>query len=121
MHHSKEATRDLKSEAAEFHVVMQGKRSFLSTTPRKISSQGSFYRPHFKEGATIVPRNFWFVEFKVFPRPWHRRTTTTGRTDPRAEAEAKQPYKSIRFEASIEAGVPLRHAPFDRSRALRPS
>jgi hypothetical protein len=98
-----EAKKDLKTEATEFHVVQQGKRSFLSTTREKISSQRSFYQPHFKEGATIVPRSFWFVEFKVIPGLGMDISQPVVATDPRAQAEAKQPYKSIHFEAPIEA------------------
>jgi hypothetical protein len=98
-----EAKRDLKSETAEFHVVQQGKRSFLSTTRKRISSQRSFYQPHFKEGATLVPRNFWFVEFKYIPRLGMDVSQPWVATDPRAEAEAKPPYKGIHFEDSIEA------------------
>jgi hypothetical protein len=98
-----EAERELRSETAQFHVVQLGKRSFLSTTRKKISSQRSFYQPHFKEGATIVPRSFWFVEFKVIPGLAMDKSQPVVATDPRAEAEAKPPYKDIRFEASIEA------------------
>jgi len=98
-----EARRDLKSETTEFHVVQRGKRSFLSTTRRKTSSQRSFYQPHFKEGATLVPRSFWFVEFKVVPGLGVDLSQPLVATDPRAEAEAKQPYKGTHFEAAIEA------------------
>ena len=99
----KEANTDLKAEMTEFHVVQQGRRSFLSTSRRKISAQRSFYQPHFKEGATIVPRNFWFVEFKVIPGLGMDISQPVVATDPRAEAEAKQPYKGIHFDAAIEA------------------
>jgi hypothetical protein len=178
-----EAKRELKTEATEFHVVQQGKRSFLSTSRKKTSNQRSFYQPHFKEGATIVPRSFWFVEIKAalgpsvkfserlrrpalrkasgFPTnasllpapragwkaepsslreevfegagPSERRSLSAKQaaepqvvaetidprsdeparpctptelvvaTDPRAKAEAKQPYKDLSFEAPIEA------------------
>jgi len=98
-----EAKRDLKSEATEFHLVQQGKRTFLSTSRKKISSQRSFYQPHFKEGATIVPRSFWFVEFKVIPGLGMDVSQPLVATDPRAQAEAKQLYKDVRFEAPIEA------------------
>ena len=98
-----EAKRDLKTEATEFHVVQQGKRSFLSTSHKKISSQRSFYQPHFREGATIVPRSFWFVEFKAIPGLGMDLSQPVVATDPRAQAEAKQPYKGIHFEAPIEA------------------
>ena len=98
-----EAERDLKCESTEFHVVQQGKRTFLSTTRKRISSRRSFYQPFFKEGATIVPRSFWFVEFKVIPGLGMDISQPVVATDPRAQAEAKQPYKDVRFEAPIEA------------------
>jgi hypothetical protein len=98
-----EAKRDLKTEATEFHVIQQGKRTFLSTSRKKISGQRSFYQPHFKEGATLVPRNLWFVQFKVIPGLGMDVSQPLVATDPRAEAEAKQPYKGIHFEAPIEA------------------
>ncbi len=98
-----EAKANLKIERTEFHVVQQGKRSFLSTTRKKISPRRSFYQPYFKEGATIVPRNFWFVEFKADPRLGIDPVQPLVATDPRAEAEAKQPYKGTRFEGPIEA------------------
>lgn len=99
----KEARADLRIETAEFHVVQQGKRTFLSTAKKKISAQRSFYQPHFKEGATIVPRNFWFVAFKTLPGLGMDVSQPLAATDPRAEAEAKAPYKGTRFEDRIEA------------------
>ena len=98
-----EARTDLKSEATEFHVVERGKRSFLSTTWKRISNQRSSYQAHFKQGATLVPRSFWFVEFKAIPGLGVDTTQPVVATDPRAQAEAKQPYKDVRFEAPIEA------------------
>ena len=99
----KEAGRDLKVEATDFHVVQQGKRTFLSTSRRKLSARPSYYRPYFKEGATIVPRNFWFVDFKFYGRLGIDPTQPLVATDPRAEAEAKVPYKGTPFEGRIEA------------------
>ena len=97
-----EAEPDLRIEETTFHVVEQGKRSFLSTSREKISSRRSYYQPYFKEGATIVPRNFWFVEIKNDPRFGIDLKQPLVATDPRAEEEAKQPYKGTHFEASIE-------------------
>jgi len=98
-----EANRDLKAEATAFHVVQQGKRTFFSTSRKKIAAHRSFYQPYFKQGATIVPRNFWFVDFKFYPSLGIDPTQPLVMTDPRAEAEAKAPYKGTRFEAPIEA------------------
>ncbi len=98
-----EAKADLTIQSTEFHVIQQGKRTFLSTSRKKISACRSYYQPFFKEGATIVPRNFWFVEIKSNPKLGADPTRPLLATDPRAEAEAKQPYKGTHFEDSIEA------------------
>jgi type I restriction-modification system DNA methylase subunit len=97
-----EAQTELEIEPSEFYVVEQGKRSFLSTSRKKISAVRSYYAPHFKEGATIVPRNFWFVEFKPDAKLGIDEMRPFVGTDPRAEAEAKPPYKGTQFEGAIE-------------------
>lgn len=98
-----EAKQQLTFERTEFYLVQQGKRSFFSTSRKKISAARSFYQPHFKEGATLVPRNFWFVEIKGDPRLGIDPHNPLVSTDPRAEAEAKPPYKGVRFEDRVEA------------------
>lgn len=98
-----EASADLEIQRTEFHVIQQGGRSFLSTSRRKISAGWSFYKPHFKDGATIYPRNFWFVEFKADPKLGINPTQPLVVTDRRADEEAKVPYKGRRFEGPIEA------------------
>lgn len=98
-----EAKADLSAESTTFHIVQQGKRSFVSTTRKKISAQRSFYQPHIKDGATIYPRNFWFVQLKVDPRLGVDRTQPLVVTDDRSQAEAKQPYKGVRLEGTVEA------------------
>jgi len=159
---TEEANRDLETEAVQFHIVQQGRRTFLSSrscpsadghpetmkttrqwtdvvrasrpqsrerpTPARgqdarapagetpaprfskrgsseISSRRSYYQAHFREGATIVPRSFWFVEFKSAPPP--RALTESSHlsvaTDPRARVEAKPPYKRVNFGGAIEA------------------
>jgi len=134
-----EANRDLETEAAEFHVVQQGRRSFLSSrscssadehpetlkypgarascppfAPQlkarcgqnaRAPSRRSYYQPHFREGATIVPRSFWLVEFKSAPPPGALRESShiAVATDPRARVEAKPPYKRVNFAGAIEA------------------
>jgi hypothetical protein len=98
-----EAKEQLTFERSEFHLVQQGKRTFFSTSRKRIAAQRSFYQPYFKEGATLVPRNFWFVEIKGDPRLGIDPRNPLVSTDPRAEAEAKPPYKGVRFQDPIEA------------------
>lgn len=98
-----EAKETLSIEETQFHVVQQGQRSYLSTSKKRISAQRSYYQPYFKEGATIVPRNFWFVEFKPDARLGIDPEQPLVATDPRAEAEAKETYKGTYFEGRVEA------------------
>ncbi|MCS6919202.1 MAG: N-6 DNA methylase, partial [Fimbriimonadales bacterium] len=65
-------------------------------------TNGSPYLARVKQGATLVPRNFWFVR-----RPPEARILTQDtpyvQTDPRVNAQAKAPWKGIRIEKRIEA------------------
>jgi hypothetical protein len=72
--------------------------------PHSAPTTRSHYYRLMKVGASIVPRNFWFVEFDIHPtlqafdlaQPLVR--TETG------EAEvAKEPWKDIRLRANVEA------------------
>ena len=79
--------------------------SFQSSVSSGTSSRRSYYHAHFREGATIVPRSFWFVEFKSASTPGAVTESPylAVATDPRAQAEAKPRYKLVRFEADVEA------------------
>jgi SAM-dependent methyltransferase len=72
--------------------------------PPKIPLRKSFYHDRVKQGATIVPRSLWFVEFEVqqilgsidVRRP-------KVRTSNEVKAEAKKPWTDIELEGNIEA------------------
>ena len=98
-----EARQQLQIRKAEVHIVKQGARSYLSTNKEKISRARSYYQPFFKEGATIVPRNFWFVEFRPQPQLGIDPRRPFVATDPRAEEEAKEPYKGSHVEGPVES------------------
>jgi len=75
-----------------------------SYEPPKIPLRKSFYHDRVKQGATIVPRSLWFVEFEV--------QQTLGvidvrrprvRTSNEVKAEAKKPWTDIELEGNIEA------------------
>lgn len=90
-------------EDADFFLNRHGKRSFWATEKGKDSHEASFYARYFKQGATIAPRSFWFVQIK----PSHLGFDTQRpllETDPRAMELAKKPYRDIRFEGNVESG-----------------
>jgi hypothetical protein len=75
-----------------------------SYEPPKIPIMESFYHDKVKQGATIVPRNLWFIDFEVqqilrvidvkIPRV---------RTSNEVRVMAKQPWNNIVLDGNIEA------------------
>ncbi len=98
-----EAEQALTVTPEELFVTQMGKRSFLSTLKVKPTvAARSFYRPYFKQGATIVPRSLWFVEVKSHPVFGFDPLLPYVSTTERAQKEAKPAYKGLRLERNIE-------------------
>jgi type I restriction-modification system DNA methylase subunit len=98
-----EAEQALTIASEELFVTQIGKRSFLSTSKVKPAvGARSFYRPYFKQGATIVPRSLWFVEVKSYPTFGFDPSLPYVQTAERAQSEAKPAYKGLRLEGNIE-------------------
>jgi hypothetical protein len=97
----KEAEKELVVMDAEFFLNKRGKRSFWTTEKGKDSLEGSPYADHFKQGATIVPRSFWFVRIRSSPLGFDTSKPPL-ETDPRAIKMAKKPYHDVRFEGNVE-------------------
>ena len=98
-----EAEQALTITPEELFVTQMGKRSFLSTSKMKpTAGVRSFYRPHFKQGATIVPRSLWFVEVKSHPTFGFDPLLPYVSTAERAQKEAKPAYKGLKLEGNIE-------------------
>jgi len=98
----KEAGEELAVSDAEFFLNKRGRRSFWSTEKGKDTFEGSFYAKHFKQGATIVPRSFWFVQIKPSPLGFDTARPPL-ETDSRAIEMAKRPYHDVRLEGNVES------------------
>ncbi|MGC9293543.1 MAG: N-6 DNA methylase [Acidobacteriaceae bacterium] len=88
---------------AKARVIWLGNRSALSTGPGAASeTRSSPYAKMFKQGATLVPRNFYFVtvddlDGKLDPdRLYYARTNEKGALD------SKPPYQEVRLQGNIE-------------------
>ncbi|MEM3040561.1 MAG: N-6 DNA methylase, partial [Nitrososphaerota archaeon] len=71
--------------------------------PPKIPTGYSYYHDLVKQGATIVPRNLWFIDFKDHPilgidvsRPFVKTSDETAKN-------AKEPWRNIRLEGNVES------------------
>jgi len=69
-----------------------------SWTPLAVTENASDYHSDFRTGASIFPRNLWFVEFVT-----HDPQTPRVRTDPTVNERAKKPWQGIVMEGEVEA------------------
>jgi hypothetical protein len=96
-----EAQAHLTVETTEFSLSQHGRRSYWSPGTGGKTSGGSWYRDKFFQGATIVPRSFWFV--RVQPSPWgFDQERPPLETDPRAIKEAKEPFRDVHLSGQVE-------------------
>ena len=96
-----EAERALAVENVEFSLHTRGKRSFWAKEKGTDTKAASFYKARFAQGATIVPRSFWFVQVKPSPLGFNPDLPPLETAD-RARQEAKEAYKSVFFKGTVE-------------------
>ncbi|MGC8959942.1 MAG: Eco57I restriction-modification methylase domain-containing protein [Chloroflexia bacterium] len=96
-----EAEAELKVEDVQFFLNRRGKRSFWGTA-EGAESKASYYRGRFYQGATIVPRSFWFVEIAPSPLGFDPNLPPLV-TSQRAQEQAKDAYQGIVFKGSVES------------------
>ncbi len=96
------AQKQLSYREATGRVIYLAKRSAFSTSPGAIKpGRSSAYAEHFGQGATIVPRCFYFVRARLrFPIDpdglyW-------AETDPEQLALAKKPWDDVRLSGHVE-------------------
>jgi methylase of polypeptide subunit release factors len=118
-----EAAGKLSERRTKYWLSVKGTRSYFSEKEEKPVTEGSPYADKFAEGATIVPRSFWFVEVQKSSGLGIDPARPYVKTDPRAVEAAKEAYKDVDLEGNIEAEflyrtllstdvVPFGHLPF---------
>jgi type I restriction-modification system DNA methylase subunit len=104
--------RDIAWDVAKAHldwdskegcVIYLGSRAALSTAPgSSAETKPSKYQKIFKQGATIVPRSFYFVQITDLPQEVDSGSTYWAKTDPKQAALAKAPYDDVELGGSVE-------------------
>ncbi|MBI4330733.1 MAG: N-6 DNA methylase [Chloroflexi bacterium] len=97
-----EAEKSLTAEDVRFSLNTRGKRSFWATGKEASKKGPSYYKTRFAQGATIVPRSFWFVRVRPSPLGFDHDMPPM-ETDPRATEEAKEAYKDVKFHGQVES------------------
>lgn len=84
-------------------VIRIGNRTAFSTSPgRNQSNKPSSYASRFHQGATIVPRSFYFVRIDRPVRDIKSTGLYWAQTDPEQAKGAKPPYQDVHLEGQIE-------------------
>jgi hypothetical protein len=97
-----EADNILAVEEAEFSLHARGKRSFWATGKAVKIKSKSYYRKKFFQGATIVPRSFWFVQVRPSPLGFNPDLPALETAD-RAKQQAKEAYRDVVFQDTVES------------------
>lgn len=98
-----DAEKSLEVTEGNLYLSAKGERSFLSSSEEGImEQQRSPYHSLFKQGATIVPRNFWFVDIKPHPKLGINPSAPYVETSAASEKAAKENYKGISLKGNIE-------------------
>lgn len=85
-----------------FSLHTRGTQSFWAPGDPVPARPPSPYKDRFSQGATIVPRAFWFVRIRESPLGFNRHLPPL-ETAERARQEAKGPYKGVSFRDNVES------------------
>jgi hypothetical protein len=88
----------------------QGKATAFSTHKQKKQIAENPYKSKFKQGATIVPRTFYFVELTQETPPDFDDRIINLKTSDAVKPDAKAPWKDIAFTGRIESRFIFRTA-----------
>jgi hypothetical protein len=103
------ATQLLEFSNCKFKLYRIGVRSFVESEEFEDilkaikTGQRSAYYESFTQGATIVPRQLWFVEPVVHPRFGIDPNAPQLKTSIRAMRRAKEQYKDVKVEGRVES------------------
>lgn len=106
----KAAIPKLSEVDEKWFYVRQGKSSAFSIRKTKAQTKINPYKKYFKQGATIVPRTFYFVELtQDTPSDWNDRIINI-KTSDAIQPDAKAPWKGLNFTGKIESSFIFRTA-----------
>lgn len=97
-----EAEKAVVVNDIEFLLHTKGKRSFWSIKTGEQSQAISYYKSMFYQGATIVPRSFWFVQIQPQASGFSSNLPPL-ETAERARQEAKAAYRTVYLKDLVES------------------
>ena len=98
-----EAKSRLSVEKKRSRIIKLGEKTAFSTVDQKSNlTDASFYRDKFHQGATIVPRNFYFVTVDRREDPHGAEVIYPVQTDREQARTAKPPYRDVFMSGPVE-------------------
>lgn len=96
-----EALEHLTEKDLEFFIEKMGKRTAISQKSQESVSGDDYYQERFRQGATIVPRNYYFVEGES---DFSGKKIVYIKTSQSVRKNSKKPYKDVNMsgQANIE-------------------
>jgi hypothetical protein len=97
------ARKHLATDEKKGRVIYMGTRVALSTAPGGTApTKPSKYQNTFKQGATIVPRSFYFVRVQELNGAEQPDREYWAETDPEQALLAKKPYTDVELDGPVE-------------------
>jgi len=112
----KAASPKLKEETARWYYIKQGNSTAFSTRKTKSQNKINPYKKNFKQGATIVPRAFYFIQIDMaFEKGWEKDfdwkdRTLHIKTSDDIQTDAKVPWKGLKLSGKMESRFIFRTA-----------
>ncbi len=99
-----EADESLTVQPTQFYLHQRGKRSYWSATPptHADAPQANPYRDRFRQGATLVPRTFWFVQLQSTPLGYNPQLPLVKTYAPSKSGPVDR-YKHLSYKDTVEA------------------
>lgn len=104
------AKKSLTEEEVIWFYSKQGSSSAFSKTKSKNTTKVNPYKALFKQGATIVPRTFYFVQLTQETPPDFEDRIINIKTADAVQPDAKVPWKGLDFSGKIESRFLFRTA-----------
>ena len=99
-----EADSELNVKTDKIYLSLLGKRSYWSYGKQVELISENIYAERIHEGATIVPRPFWFIKVEVTPHGFNPELPPIITTDePDVAGDFKSPYDRIRIKGNVES------------------
>ncbi len=102
--------KHLTENTTKWYYAKQGKSSAFTMRKYKAQTKYNPYKDAFRQGATIVPRSFYFVELDQETPPDFEDRVLNLRTSTAIKTEAKLPWKHLEIRGRMESRFLFRTA-----------